>query len=55
VNKQISRELLLNEKVEGSSPARITFDIEIYQRLLKGWWFNPWQDNFKYFLNSMYK
>jgi hypothetical protein len=55
VNKQISRELLLNEKVESSSLTRETFDINIYQRLLKGWWFDPWQDTFKYFLNSMYK
>jgi hypothetical protein len=43
------------QKVKSSSPAKETFDIDIYQRLLKGWWFNPWQDNFKYFLNSMYK
>jgi hypothetical protein len=32
-----------------------TFDVGIDQRLLKGWWFDPWQKNFKYFLNSMYK
>ncbi len=23
--------------------------------ILKGWWFDPWQDDFKYFIISMYK
>ncbi len=33
-----------------------TFDIWIKLRaLLEGWWFDPWQDNFKYFIGSMYK
>ncbi len=35
--------------------AGYTFDIEIDQRPLKGWWFDPWQDDFKYFIISMYK
>ncbi len=34
---------------------RDTFDIDIDQRLLKEWWFDPWQDYFNYFRNSMYK
>jgi hypothetical protein len=47
--------VLGNLKVMSASPSRDNFDIEIYQRLSKGWWFDPWQDNFKYFLSSMYK
>jgi hypothetical protein len=48
-------ELLLNQKVVGSILAGDTFDTEIDQRPLKGWWFDPWKDNFKYFIISMYK
>jgi hypothetical protein len=55
MNKQISRELLANLKVMSSIPTRETFYIEIYQWLLKGWWFNSRQDNFNYFLTLMYK
>jgi hypothetical protein len=43
------------QKAVGSIPARDILNIEIEHGLLKGWWFDPWQDSFKYFIISMYK
>jgi hypothetical protein len=31
-----------------------TFHFEIDQGLFKGWWFE-WQDNFKFFITSMFR
>ncbi len=47
--------MLLDQKVVGSNLAGFTFDTDIDQRPLKGWWFDPWQDDFNYFIISMYK
>jgi hypothetical protein len=48
-------ELLHDEKVVGSFLTRAIFDTENDQRPLKGWWFDPWRDDFKYFIISLYK
>jgi hypothetical protein len=46
---------LHDEKVKGSILTRAIFDTENDQRPLKEWWFDPWQDDFKYFIISLYK
>jgi hypothetical protein len=48
-------ELLVDLKLVGSILTGEIFDTEIHQRPLKGWWFDPWQDDFNYFIIAIYK
>jgi hypothetical protein len=38
----------------GANPSGDTFNIKTDQGLLKGWGFNPWQDNFIISMNKLY-
>jgi hypothetical protein len=42
-------EQLDDQNTEGSKLTGGTFQLEAEQGLLEGWWFDPWQDIFKYF------
>jgi hypothetical protein len=46
----VVKRTLLDQNVEGWTLTTDTFDIEIGPRLLKGWWFDPWQDYLNYFI-----
>jgi hypothetical protein len=36
-------------------PAGDTFDKQMKQGLIEGWWFDPGEDKFQYLIISMYK
>jgi hypothetical protein len=55
VNKQISRELLPNQKILGSILAGDTFKFRANTEILMEWRFDPWVDNFKKFTILKYK
>ncbi len=43
------REQRDDQNTEGSKLSGGTFRLEAEQGLLEGWWFDPWQETFKFF------